>query len=57
MDYAVCINQVDEAQLFNLKVSLQSLRNDYALLYDLVTKNLEKLQTPTPQVDSSLLLY
>ncbi|KAK8807697.1 hypothetical protein WA171_000648, partial [Blastocystis sp. BT1] len=48
MDYASCISQVDETQFFNIKLSLQSLRNDYALLYDLVTKNLEKLQAPAP---------
>lgn len=46
MDYAKCICQVDETQFFNTKLSIQSFRNNYALLYDLVTKNLEKLQAP-----------
>ncbi|KAK8799844.1 hypothetical protein WA538_000517 [Blastocystis sp. DL] len=51
MDYASCISQVDECQFFNIKISLQNLRNNYALLYDLVTKNLEKLQAPSPHTD------
>ena len=57
MDYATCISQLDETHFFNIKLSLQSLRNDYALLYDMVTKNLEKLQAPAPHTDSSLSLY
>ena len=52
MDYAKCICQVDETQFFNTKLSIQSFRNNYALLYDLVTKNLEKLQAPVSHVDS-----
>ena len=51
MDYASCISQVDESQFFNIKLSLQNLRNSYALLYDLVIKNLEKLQAPSPHTD------
>lgn len=56
LDYAKCISQVDETQFFNTKLSIQSFRNNYALIYDLVIKNLEKLQTPTTHVDS-LFLY
>lgn len=52
MDYAKCISQVDETQFFNARLSIQSFRNNYALLYDLVTKNLEKLQAPVSHVDS-----
>ena len=53
LDYAKCISQVDETQFFNIKLSICSLRNNYALLYDLINKNLEKLQSPTSHVDSS----
>lgn len=53
LDYAKCISQVDETQFFNIKLSIFSLRNNYALLYDLINKNLEKLQSPTSHVDSS----
>ena len=53
LDYAKCISQVDETQFFNIKLSIFSLRNNYALLYDLINKNLEKLQSPTAHVDSS----
>ena len=53
LDYAKCISQADETQFFNIKLSIFSLRNNYALLYDLINKNLEKLQSPTSHVDSS----
>ena len=36
LDYAKCISQVDETQFFNIKLSIFSLRNNYALLYDLI---------------------
>lgn len=56
MDFAKCIAQVDESQFFNIKLSIISLRNNYALLYDLIIKNLEKLQAPTTHTES-LSLY
>lgn len=46
MDYASCISQVDETQFFNIKLSLQSLRNDYALLYEFGDEELGKASGP-----------
>lgn len=51
LDYAKCISQADEIQFFNIKLAITTFRNNYALLYDLITKNLEKLQAPSSHTE------
>jgi len=45
-DYRRAIDELDEKQLLSLRLVLCELRNHYALLHDLITKNLEKIKKP-----------
>ncbi len=45
-DYRQSVLELDEMEYVNLRYSVMDLRNCYALLYDLITKNLVKLTKP-----------
>jgi len=45
-DYKQSIVELDEKEFINLKLCCLDLRNNYAILYDMITKNLEKIRTP-----------
>jgi len=45
-DYRRSVLELDEKEYINLRLCLLDLRNNYASLYDMITKNLEKLKTP-----------
>ena len=47
-DYRQNIKDIDEKQFVSLRSSLIEVRNHYAVLNDLVTKNLEKIRLPRP---------
>lgn len=48
-DYARAILELDEKQYLDLRLCMMDLRNTYAFLHDLMTKNLEKVKQPRPQ--------
>jgi len=45
-DYRQSVIELDEKEFVNLKLCCLDLRNNYAILYDMITKNLEKIRTP-----------
>jgi len=45
-DYRQSVVELDEKEFINLKLCCLDLRNNYAILYDMITKNLEKIRTP-----------
>mmetsp|Transcript_17199 Transcript_17199/g.21186 ORF Transcript_17199/g.21186 Transcript_17199/m.21186 type:complete len:92 (-) Transcript_17199:958-1233(-) len=45
-EYASAAKDLDERQFIHLAQSVCDLRNNYALLYDKITKNKEKLVKP-----------
>lgn len=45
-DYWQSIRELDEKEYTNLKLCSNDLRNSYAVLYDMILKNLDKLKKP-----------
>jgi len=45
-DYRKSVQELDEKEYVNLKLSCLDLRNNYAILYDMITKNMDKIRTP-----------
>ncbi|KNC46622.1 proteasome activator complex subunit 2 [Thecamonas trahens ATCC 50062] len=45
-DYAQAIRELDEKEFITMKLCGLDLRNNYHILYDLITKNMEKLAKP-----------
>lgn len=45
-DYIEAVQELDEKLYFDLKVSLRELRDNHALVYDLIQKNFEKIEKP-----------
>jgi len=45
-DYRQSVIELDEKEFVNLKLCCLDLRNNYSILYDMITKNLEKIRTP-----------
>jgi len=45
-DYVIAVRELDEKQLINLKICMVDLRNNYAILYDQLNKNMQKLLKP-----------
>ncbi|OQR79500.1 proteasome activator complex subunit 3-like [Tropilaelaps mercedesae] len=45
-DFRRNIDETDERQYFSLQLIVQELRNNYAGLHDMLTKNLEKIKKP-----------
>ncbi|KAJ5076881.1 hypothetical protein M0811_00199 [Anaeramoeba ignava] len=45
-DYKRSLYELDQDQIFNLQITYRDMAQDYAVLYDLIMKNLEKLKNP-----------
>jgi len=45
-DYQQSIIELDEKEWINLRLCCLDLRNNYAILHDMIIKNLEKIKTP-----------
>ncbi len=45
-DYLQSIHELDEKEFFNLRLCVLDLRNNYAILQDMIVKNIEKLKKP-----------
>jgi proteasome activator subunit 3 (PA28 gamma) len=48
-DYRQVIRELDEKEYFSLRLVLLEVRNHYALLHDIITKNLDKIRKPRSQ--------
>uniref|UniRef100_A0A6U5BLX5 Proteasome activator PA28 C-terminal domain-containing protein n=1 Tax=Hemiselmis andersenii TaxID=464988 RepID=A0A6U5BLX5_HEMAN len=48
-DYTVSVQEIDRKERINMSLSLNDLRNNYAIMYDTITKNLEKINNPRSQ--------
>jgi hypothetical protein len=46
------VSEIDRKEKVNMSLSLNDLRNNYAIMYDTITKNLEKINNPRSQVKS-----
>ena len=46
LDYQGAVCELDQKEYVNMRLTLLDLRNNYAILYDLITKNLEKIKNP-----------
>lgn len=47
-DYKMCLTDLDEKEYINLKLCCLDLANNFAILQDLVWKNMEKITKPRP---------
>jgi len=45
-DFEMAVSELDQKQYLNNVLSLVDLRNNYALLYDMIIKNVDKLENP-----------
>jgi proteasome activator subunit 3 (PA28 gamma) len=45
-DYSHSVVELDEKEYITLRLCLLDLRNSYAILHDMITKNLEKIKAP-----------
>jgi len=45
-DYRKLISELDEKEFLSLRIVVSEVRNHYAALYDLITKNMEKIVRP-----------
>ncbi|EPZ32152.1 hypothetical protein ROZALSC1DRAFT_28674 [Rozella allomycis CSF55] len=45
-DYKRGIKELDEKQIFSIRLSMVDLRNNYVILYDMIQKNIDKIMKP-----------
>ena len=45
-DYRRTVVELDEKEYLSLRITLAELRNHYATLHDMITKNMEKIKKP-----------
>lgn len=45
-DFETAVSEVDQKQYLNTVLSVVDLRNNYALIYDMIIKNMDKLENP-----------
>ena len=45
-DYYRSIIELDEKEYLNLRICILDLRNNYAIIYDLINKNRAKIEKP-----------
>ena len=53
MDYRQAVVERDQQEYLRRKLALNELRSNYACLYDLITKNLDKVTKPKGEIDGS----
>lgn len=46
VDYRHSLKELDEKEYINLRLCCLDLRNNYAILHDMIMKNMEKIKTP-----------
>lgn len=45
-DYRRTVEELDEKEYLSLRITLSEIRNHYATLHDMITKNMEKIKKP-----------
>eukprot|EP01114_Cavostelium_apophysatum_P019206 TRINITY_DN6125_c0_g1_i1.p1 TRINITY_DN6125_c0_g1~~TRINITY_DN6125_c0_g1_i1.p1 ORF type:complete len:249 (+),score=56.87 TRINITY_DN6125_c0_g1_i1:119-865(+) len=55
-DYRQSVVELDEKEFINLRLCALDLRNNYAILHDMIVKNLEKLKQPRTSHRENLML-
>jgi len=56
LDYRQSVMELDEKEFINLRLCCLDLRNNYAILHDMIIKNLEKIKTPRTSHHNNLML-
>jgi hypothetical protein len=46
-DYSLSVVELDEKEYLNMRLSTLDLRNNMAIIYDLLSKNWDRIQKPT----------
>ncbi|XP_053323985.1 proteasome activator complex subunit 1 [Spea bombifrons] len=54
-DYRALVHQLDESQYLELRITAREIRNFYATLYDIISKNYAKIKRP--RGDAKQLIY
>lgn len=57
VDFRRTITELDEKQYIKAHLFMLDLRNDYALLFDIISKNIDRLASPRDQSDATSHLY
>jgi len=53
-DYRLGVVELDEKEYINMRMCALELRNTYAILYDLIHKNKDKIEKPRSSHHASL---
>ncbi|XP_051542945.1 proteasome activator complex subunit 1-like [Myxocyprinus asiaticus] len=56
-DFRQLVHELDKHQYCELRIVVLEIRNTYAVLYDVITKNLDKIRKPRGDLSSKALIY
>ncbi|XP_051537775.1 proteasome activator complex subunit 1-like [Myxocyprinus asiaticus] len=56
-DFRQLVHELDQHQYCELRIVVLEIRNTYAVLYDVITKNLDKIKKPRGDLSSKALIY
>lgn len=56
-DYRQLVHELDQYQYSELRIAVLEIRNTYAVLYDVITKNVDKIKKPRGDSSSKALIY
>ncbi|XP_051969777.1 proteasome activator complex subunit 1-like [Xyrauchen texanus] len=56
-DFRQLVHELDQHQYCELRIVVLEIRNIYAVLYDVITKNLDKIKKPRGDLSSKALIY
>ncbi|TRY83722.1 hypothetical protein DNTS_021905 [Danionella cerebrum] len=56
-DFRQLVHELDQHQYCELRIIVLEIRNTYAMLYDVITKNFDKIKKPRGDLSSKALIY
>uniref|UniRef100_A0A8C2FN79 Proteasome activator complex subunit 1 n=1 Tax=Cyprinus carpio TaxID=7962 RepID=A0A8C2FN79_CYPCA len=56
-DFRQLVHELDQHQYSELRIIVLEIRNTYAVLYDVITKNFDKIKKPRGDLSSKALIY
>ncbi|XP_051970423.1 proteasome activator complex subunit 1-like [Xyrauchen texanus] len=56
-DFRQLVHELDKNQYCETRIAVLEIRNTYAVLYDVITKNLDKIKKPRGDLSSKALIY
>ncbi|KAI2649090.1 Proteasome activator complex subunit 1 [Labeo rohita] len=56
-DFRQLVHELDQHQYCELRIIVLEIRNTYAVLYDVITKNFDKIKKPRGDLSSKALIY